>query len=265
MSEPDSSGYAQVNGVEMYWESRGSGGVPLVATHGGFGMATMFGGLLDSLAQRRRVIAIELQGHGRTRDIDRAFSYEAFGDDIAALITQLELGRADLLGFSLGAGASLRATIQHPAAVRAAALLSFPCRRDGWLPDVRAGMDRVGSGMFEQMKHSQPYADWLAVAPDPDAFPALMDKTGALLATPYDWSEEVAAMRTPALLVFGDADSIAPAHAAEFFALLGGGLRDPGWDGPAPTGSRLAILPGATHYDLLRAPVLAELLKRFFE
>ena len=264
MPEPESSGYAPVNGVEMYWESRGSGGVPLIVTHGGFGMASMFGGLLDSLARHRRVIAIELQGHGHTRDIDRAFHYEAFGDDIAALIAHLELGRADLLGYSLGAGASLRAAIRHPASVRKAALLSFPCRRDGWLPEVRAGMEQVSSAMFAQMKQSQPYRDWLAVAPDPDAFPALMDKTGALVSEPYDWSEEVATMATPALLVFGDADSISPAHAAEYFALLGGGLRDPGWNSPPPTGSRLAILPGATHYDLLSAPTLAELLEGFF-
>jgi pimeloyl-ACP methyl ester carboxylesterase len=250
------SGYAAVNGIEMYWEGRGSGGVPLIVTHGGFGTAGMFDGLLDALAQRRRVIAIELQGHGHTRDSDRPFSYEAFGDDIGGLIEQLGLGRADLLGYSLGAGASLRAAIQHPDAVRAVAVLSFPCRRDGWLPDVLEGMAHVNSDMFEQMRHSQMYADWLAVAPDPDAFPALMDKAGALLATPYDWSEEVAAMAPPALLLY--------AHAAEFYALLGGGLRDAGWDGQLPTRSRLAILAGRTHYDILGAEGLEQLLGRFF-
>jgi len=251
MAVPARTGYAPVNGVEMYWESRGEGGVPLIVTHGGFGAASTFGGLLDELAERRQVIAIELQGHGHTRDIDRPFSYEAFGDDIAALIEELELGRADLLGRSLGAGVSLRAAIRHPEAVRTVALLSFPCRRDGWLPDVLEGMSHVDSGMFEQMRQSPLYADWLAVAPDPDAFPALMDRTGALLARHYDWSQDVAALKMPVLLVYGDADSIAPAHAAEFFALLGGGLRDGGWDGTLPTRSRLAILPGRTHYDTL--------------
>jgi pimeloyl-ACP methyl ester carboxylesterase len=265
MSAPARSGYAPVNGVEMYWESRGDGGVPLIVTHGGFGQASTFGDLLDELAKRRRVIAIELQGHGHTRDIDRPFSYEAFGDDIGALIEALELGRADLLGRSLGAGACLRAAIQHPDAVRALALLSFPCRRDGWLPDVLEGMSLVNSGMFEQMRQSQLYADWLAVAPDPDAFPTLMDRTGALLATPYDWTEEVAALPMPVLLVYGDADSIAPVHAAEFFALLGGGLLDPGWDGSRATQSQLAILPNANHYDIVEAPELPGVLDRFFE
>jgi pimeloyl-ACP methyl ester carboxylesterase len=265
MTAPARSGYAPVNGVEMYWESRGEGGIPLIVTHGGFGQASTFGGLLDELAKRRQVIAIELQGHGHTRDIDREFSYEAFGDDIAALIDRLELGRADLLGRSLGAGACLRAAIQHPDAVRALALLSFPCRHDGWLPDVREGMSHVNSGMFDQMRQSDLYTDWLAVAPDRDAFPILMDRTGALVTRPYDWTEEVAALELAVLLVYGDADSISPAHAAEFFALLGGGLRDPGWEGLRATHSRLAILPNASHYDILEAPELAGVLERFFQ
>src|SRR5579863_2592694 len=97
-----SSGYVATGGVEIYWESRGEGGVPLVVVHGGFGLTSMYGDLLDRLASRRRVIAIELQGHGHTRDIDRPFSFEAFGDDIAGVIDGLGLGRADLLGYSLG-------------------------------------------------------------------------------------------------------------------------------------------------------------------
>src|ERR1700684_1110922 len=116
----------------MYWESRGSGGVPLILTHGGFGMASMFDPLLDRLARGRRVIAIELQGHGHTRDVDRPFSYEAFGEDIAALVEHLDLGQADLLGVSLGASASLRAAIQHPDRVRRLIAVSIPVRRDGW-------------------------------------------------------------------------------------------------------------------------------------
>src|SRR5579863_8190898 len=102
----------------MYWESRGEGGVPLLVTHGGFGTTAMFGGLLDELAADRRVIAVELQGHGHTADTARPFTYEAFGDDIGALVTHLGLGEVDLLGYSLGAGATLRCAIQHPSLVR---------------------------------------------------------------------------------------------------------------------------------------------------
>lgn len=263
MSEPRATGYAPVNGVEMYWESHGSGGVPLILTHGGFGLASMFAGLIDRLARDRRVIAIELQGHGHTRDIDRPFSYEAFGDDIAELIGQLDLGPSDLLGVSLGASASLRAAIQHPDRVRRLIAVSIPFRRDGWFPEVLVGMSQVSSAGFEQMRHSPMYRSWRGVAPDPDAFPALMDRTGALLARPYDWSEEVRALTVPTMLVYGDSDSIPPAHAAEFFALLGGGLRDAGWISPQLGTARLAILPGRTHYDVFTAPELADLAASF--
>jgi len=263
MSGPSSSGHVPANGVEIYWESRGEGGTPLIVVHGGFGTLTMFGDLLDRLAERRRTIAIELQGHGHTPDIDRPFSFEAFGEDIAGVIDGLELGRADLLGVSLGGSACLRCAIQHPELVRRLVLVSIPCRREGWYPEVRAGMEQVGRGLFEQMRRSPMYAAYAAVAPDVDAFPELMDKTGAVISAPYDWTDEVRALAMPTLLVYGDADSIPPSHAAEFFALLGGGQRDAGWDGSGAPESHLAILPGLTHYDIAQAPALAAAVEPF--
>jgi pimeloyl-ACP methyl ester carboxylesterase len=263
MTSQPAIAYVPVNGVNMYTESRGDGGVPLIVTHGGFGLTTMFGDVLDQLARRRQVIAIELQGHGHTRDVDRSFRYEGFGDDIAGLIDQLGLRQADLLGFSLGGNASLRCAIQHPERVRRLALVSIPCRRDGWYSEVIAGFDQMGSAGFEQMRHSPMYAAWSAVAPDPDSFPALMDKTGDLLRRPYDWSDEIRAITSPTLLVYGDADSIPPAHAAEFYALLGGGLKDAGWDGSLPTEMRLAILPGLTHYNICDSTQLAVVVGDF--
>jgi pimeloyl-ACP methyl ester carboxylesterase len=257
------NGYVPVNGVEMYWESRGSGEPPLIVVHGGFGVISMFGDVLDQLAEQRRVIAIELQGHGHTRDIDRPFTYEAFGDDIAGVITTLGLGQADLLGHSLGGGVSLRCAIQHPDLVRRLVLVSAPFRRDGWFLEIRAAFDKMGGAEFEQMRQTPMYQAWREVAPDLDAFPTLIDKTGALYRRPYDWSADVKRMRMPVLLVYGDADSIPPAHAAEFFALLGGGLRDAGWDGASMSDSRLAILPGLTHYDIFQAPQLVALVTDF--
>ncbi len=257
------TGYAPVNGVQMYWERRGEGGVPLIVTHGGFGLTSMFSELLDRLAAQRRVIAIELQGHGHTADTGRPFRYESFGDDIAALIDHFSLGQADLLGYSLGASASLRCTIQHPDLVRRLAAVSIPCRRDGWFPEVLAGMDQMSSAGFEQFRQTPLYPQYTAVAPYPDAFPALMDKTGEMLRIPYDWSAEITKIANPTLLVYGDADSISPAHAAEFFALLGGGLADGGWDGSLPTSMRLAILPGLTHYNIFSAPLLAAVVEGF--
>jgi pimeloyl-ACP methyl ester carboxylesterase len=257
------TGFAQVNGVDMYWESRGSGGTPLVVVHGGYGLTSMFAGLLDQLADRRRVVAIELQGHGHTRDIDRHFSFEAFGDDIAGLIDAIELGEADLVGYSLGAEATLRCAIQHPEKVRKLVLVSIPFRRGGWFPEVLAGFDQMSSAGFEWMQHSPMYRAWSEVAPDRDAFPALMDKTGDLLRLPYDWTEEVKGLTTPTLLVYADADSIPPSHAAEFFALLGGGVKDARVDGSGKTDMRLAILPGLTHYDVFYAPQLAVMVSDF--
>jgi pimeloyl-ACP methyl ester carboxylesterase len=263
MHEQPVAGYVPVNGVEVYWERRGEGGVPLVAVHGGFGVTSVFGDLLDRLAARREVVAIELQGHGHTRDIDRPFTYEAFGEDLAGVIEGLGHRSADLLGYSLGAGASLRCAIQHADRVRRLALVSAPCRRDGWFPGVLAGMEQIGAAGFERMRNSPIHRAWAAVAPDPGGFPALMDKTGELLRRPYDWTEEVRGLTMPALLVYADADSIPPSHAAEFFALLGGGLCDAGWDGSHATERRLAILPGRTHYDILGAPELASILEDF--
>jgi pimeloyl-ACP methyl ester carboxylesterase len=263
MRKPFSVGYAPVNGVDMYWESRGSGGVPLIVTHGGFGATSMFGDLLDQLAEQRQVVAIELQAHGHTRDIDRPFSFEAFGDDIAGLIDHLDLRQADLLGYSLGAGATLRCAIQHPNRVRRLTLVSTPCRSDGWYPEVLEAMAQMSRAGFDMMRRSAMYQAWLNVAPDPDAFPALMDRTGELLRQPYDWSDEVERLTIPTLLVYADADSIPPSHAAEFFALLGGGLRDAGWDGSSATNMHLAILPGFTHYNIFDAPQLAAMVAAF--
>ncbi len=258
-------GYAPVTGgVRMYWRSVGEGGTPLVVVHGGFGDATMFGEVLDRLAGGRRVVAVELQGHGHTADVDRPFSWDAFADDVAALVRHLDLGPADLMGYSLGGGVVLRTAIRHPEVVRRLVVVAAPCRRDGWLPDVLAGMAGVTSAGFGWMRQSPPYAAYAAVAPDVDAFPALMDKTGDLIRAPYDWSEEVRALTAPVHLVYGDGDGVPPAHAAEFFALLGGGLRDPGWDGSGGRpASRLAILPGRTHYDVFTAPELAPLVDGF--
>jgi pimeloyl-ACP methyl ester carboxylesterase len=257
------TGYAKVNGLQMYWESRGEGGTPLVVTHGGFGVTSMFGDVLDRLAGRRQVVAVELQGHGHTADVERAFSFEAFGDDIAALAADLGHDQVDLLGYSLGGSATLRAAIQHPELVRRLALVSIPCRRTGWFPEVLQGMAGAHSGAFEMMRQSPMYAAYAAVAPDVEHFPTLMDKTVALLAKPYDWTDEVRGLAMPTLLVHADADSIPTSHAAEFYALLGGGLRDAGWDGSGRAANRLAILPDATHYDVFWNPTMATVVDEF--
>jgi len=264
MSQPSATGHAPVNGLEMYWESYGTGDTPLVVVHGGFALISMEAELIGTLAARRQVVAVELQGHGHTRDVDRPFSYEAFGDDLAGLLEDLDLWPADLLGYSLGAGACLRAAIQHAGLVRRLAAVSFPFRRDGWFPEVRAAFDEMGGAGFATMKQSPLYAAWSEVAPDRDAFPTLMDKLGALQRQPYDWSEEIKGVTAQTLLAYADADSIPASHAAEFFALLGGGLRDAGLDGSDRPQARLAIIPDRTHYDIFQSGQLTAMLDDFF-
>jgi pimeloyl-ACP methyl ester carboxylesterase len=261
----DTEGHAPANGVQMYWRSLGEGGTPLVVVHGGFGSNEMMASLAARLAAGRRVVSVELQGHGHTADIDRPFGYETFGDDLAALVRHLDLGPVDLLGYSLGGGASLRTAVQHPDVLRRLVLVSVPFRRTGWFPEVLAGMDQIGRAGFPMMSRTPLYDAYAAVAPDVEAFPELMDKTGGLLRQPYDWADDVRGVLTPTLLVYADADSVPVTHAAEFFALLGGGLRDAGWDGAGRPRGGLAILPGRTHYDIADAPELAGVVATFLD
>ncbi|MCU4183394.1 alpha/beta hydrolase [Acidiferrimicrobium sp. IK] len=261
--QPQRSGYVPVDGVEVYWERYGEGATPLVLVHPGFGLISGWGPALAALAERRPVVAIELQGHGHTADVDRPFSFDGFADQIVGVIAALGPGPVDLLGYSLGGLASLACALRYGDLLRRLVLVSVPCRRDGWFPEVLDGMERVGAAGFDQMRHSPMYAAWRAVTPNPDGFPTLMDKTGELLRGPYDWTEQIPGLGMATMLVYADADSIPPAHAAEFYGLLGGGLRDAGWDGSARSPHRLAVIPGTTHYDLCQAPEWAGMVDGF--
>ncbi|MDJ0381001.1 alpha/beta hydrolase [Streptomyces sp. G-G2] len=249
--------YAEVNGQSLYFEEHGSGaGEALVLLHGGLGSGDMFTSLLPSLTKDRRVVLVDLQGHGRSHDTDRPLRPELLADDVAALLKHLGLDRADVLGYSLGAEVALRIAFQHPDAVRRLVLISVPFKRDGWFPEVVAGMDQMSAAAAEMMKGSPPYTHYAEVAPVPANWTVLVGKTAELLQTDFDWTEEAAALAMPVLLVYGDADSIRPAHVAEFYALLGGGLKDAGWDNSQRPTSRLAVLAGASHYDILDSPAL---------
>jgi pimeloyl-ACP methyl ester carboxylesterase len=256
--------YAEVNGLHLYYERHGAGD-PLVLLHGGLGMTGMFGDVLTLLAEDRQVIAVDLQAHGRTADIDRPLSYESMGDDIAALIAHLGLPRADLMGYSLGAGVALRTAIQHPELVRKLVIVSTPFSQYGWYPEIVAGMAGLNGAAAEYMKESPMYREYARIAPRPADFPVLLDKVGAMLRQPYDWSDDVTALKMPTLLVFGDADSIPPAYCARFFELLGGGKIDGGWDGSGMSGARLAVLPGTTHYNIFSSPLLAPVVRPFLD
>jgi pimeloyl-ACP methyl ester carboxylesterase len=249
----------RVNGLSLYYEEHGAGD-PLIVLHGGIGGPEMFGPNLPLLAAARRVIAVHLQGHGRTADIDRPLRYELMADDIAALLAHLEILSADLLGYSLGAGVALHTAMRHPEMVRKLVAISRPCKRDGWYSEVRASFDQMGpeTGRFmSQSPLSQlyPTVDW----------PTLFAKIGDLERQEYDWSAQVAQLRMPVLLMFADADAVRLSHILEFYELLGGGQRDGRLDGSGRSVNRLAILPGCTHYDILATSAVAQAALPFLE
>ena len=256
--------YAEVNGVRMYYEVHGAGR-PVVLLHGGLGAIEMFREVLPLLAEGRRVVALDLQAHGRTADVGRPLDYETMADDVAALIGHLGFERADVMGYSLGGGVALQTAIRYPEAVRKLVVVSTPFRRDGWYPEVLAGMGQMGPEAAEPMKATPMYALYSSVAPRPDDWPVLLTKLGALLGQDYDWSGDVAAMGTPTLIVVGDADSVRTSHAVEFFELLGGGKQDAGWDGSGIPDSRLAVLPATTHRDIFFSPALASTVAPFLD
>jgi pimeloyl-ACP methyl ester carboxylesterase len=257
-------GYAAVNGLNMYYEVHGSG-APLILLHGGLGSTGMFGPMLPLLAERRQVIAADLQAHGRTADVDRPLGFESSADDVAALIGQLGLPRADVMGYSFGGGTALQTAIRHPEVVSKLVVVSTPFAREGWYPESRAGMDQMGSESAEFMKQTPIYQAYAPIAPRPEDFPVLLGKMGQLLRQDYDWSQQVAALKMPVMVVMGDADAVRTRHAVEFYELLGGGKADAGWDRSGMPRARLAILPGVTHYDIISSPLLASTAAAFLD
>jgi len=258
------SGLAQVNGVELWFEKHGDGR-PLVLLHGGFGSVEMFGPTVGALAAGRQVIGVDLQSHGRSPYADRPMRFETMADDIAALIRHLGLEHADVLGFSLGGGVALRTGIQHPEVVDRLILVSTPMRRSGWHPEMAGAMAAMGPEVAEPMAHTPLGETYRQIAPRPEDWPKLVAQETTLLHDDYDWTAEAATLSMPVMLVTGDADGLPPRHSVEFFELLGGGLRDASYDRSGMTRHRLAILPGATHYDINVHPLLATAVVSFLD
>src|SRR5260221_11375000 len=261
---PANGSYADVNGIRLYYEVHGTGR-PTILLHGGLGAASMFGPNLPALAAGRKVIAVDLQGHGRTADIDRPLSTENMAGDIAALITHLKLDRPDVIGYSLGGGVAFFVALRHPELVRRLVLVSTPIRRDAFYPDILAQQAQVGPEAMEFMKQTPMYQLYASIAPRPEDFGRLLGKIGDAMKVDFDLTAEVAKLKAPTFIVAGDADIFPPSHAVEVFGLLGGGKQDPGWDGAGRPKSRLAILPGVTHYTMGDAPAMAAAVIPFLD
>ncbi len=262
--KPEKSGHIPVNGVNYYYAIYGKG-EPLLLLHGGLGQIEMFGPNLQALAKHRQVIGVDLHGHGRTDLGDRDISLIDMGNDMAAILKKLGYGKVDVLGYSLGGGVAFQVAAQHPEMIRRLVLVSLIYSTDGFYPEMLPQQAAVGAAMAEQMKETPMYKSYMAIAPHPDDFPKLLDKMGAYMRKSYDWSADVKKLTMPTLLIYGDSDMVRPEHIVKFYQLLGGGLKDAGWQRQHMAQNRHAILPNVTHYEMGVAPQMVETALPFLD
>lgn len=256
------NGHAVINGVDYFYEVRGKG-TPLLVLHGGLGSTDMFTPVMPLLTKTHQVIAVDLQGHGRTTLGTRPIRCEAIADDVGALLAQLGRTQVDVMGYSFGGCVALRLAIQHPERVRRLALVSTPFADDGWYADMRVQQKQVGAALMPMMTETPMYKTYKAVAPRPEDFPRLLDAMGDYMRTKYDYAADVAKLKMPVMLVFGDADMIRPEHQIKFYQLLGGGLRDAGWNRETMATNRLAVIPDLTHYEAFASTRVTETVLPF--
>jgi pimeloyl-ACP methyl ester carboxylesterase len=262
--EMPKTGYAAVNGLNYYYEIHGEG-EPLLLLHGGLGSIDMFGPVLPALAGHRQVIAVDLQGHGRTELGARKISLPDLGDDMASLLKGLGYDTVDVLGYSFGGGVGFRLAVRHPEMVRRLVIVSAGYSDDGFYPEIRAQQVQMNAGFAEFMKETPMYKSYVAVAPKPEDFPRLMQAMGDLMREHYDYSADAAGLTMPTMLVFGDSDMYLPEHIVKFYQLLGGGLRDAGWQRENMSKNRLAIVPNRTHYDIFFSPAIVSTTLPFLD
>ena len=255
---------ALINGVDYYYEIHGTG-EPLLLLHGGLGSGGMFAPILPQIVANRQVILVDLQGHGRTPLGDRAFTLPLMGDDMAALHDRLGHKQVDVLGYSLGGGVGMRLAMQHPAKVRRLAMISAGYSSHGFYPEIRAQQTMMGAEFAPMLKETPMFTEYAKVAPDVNEFPRLLQTIGDYMRVEFDYKADLAKLTMPTLIAFGDADMYRLDHIVEMFQALGGGLKDGGWQREGMSKHRLAIVPGATHYDILYSPSLVGMVMPFLE
>ena len=240
------AGYAPVNGLKMYYEIHGSG-EPVVLLHGAFmAISGDWNDWINELSKTRKVIAVDMQGHGRTGDIDRDITYENLSEDVAGLLDYLKIPSADIIGYSLGGGVAMQCAIRHPEKVRKVVSISAPIRHDGW---VKEANDAWLNFTWEVLKGTPAETEWKKLNPTPDRFPNFFNHVKATALRPYDFgADKLKATKAPIFFIHGDADGVRLDHIAEMYRLKGGDLH--GDMRPHPE-SRLAILPDTTHVTLM--------------
>lgn len=255
------TGYASVNGLKMYYEVHGSG-EPVVLLHGAFmSITNNWTEWVGELSKTRKVIAVEMQGHGRTADIKRDFSYENLADDVAALLDKLKIPRADLVGYSMGGGVAMQCAIRHPEKVRKVVSISAVFRHDGW---VKEGVEALPKITAEVFKGSPIEAEYKRLSPNPNEFPDFVKHVIAMASKPYDFgADRLKATKAPIFFIHGDADGVRLGHISEMYRLKGGEVHGDMQPRPA---SRLAILPNTTHVTLMqRMPVIVPMVNDFLD
>lgn len=247
-AQKPTTGYAAVNGLNMYYEIHGSGsGEPLVLLHGSFmTISNNWTGWIGELSKTRKVIAVEMQGHGRTADINRDFSYENLADDVAAMLDYLKIKQADVLGYSMGGGVAMQVAIRHPEKVRKVVSISAVFRHDGW---VKEALDVFPQLTADTFKGSPLETEYKKLSPTPNEFPNFVKRVIAMDLKPYDFgAPKLKATKAPFLFIHGDADGVRLDHISEMFRLKGDEIFG---DMRPRSESRLAVLPNATHVTLM--------------
>ena len=255
------TGYAPINGLKMYYEIHGSG-EPLVLLHGAFMAITDdWRQWINELAKTHKVIAVEMQGHGRTADIQRDVTYDNLSDDVAALLDYLKIPSADIVGYSLGGGVAIDTAIRHPEKVRKVVSISAPIRRDGWVKEANNFWPNF---KWEMMKGTPAETEREKLNPIPNSFPDFFNHLKATAMKPYDFgADKLKATKAPIFFIHGDADGIRLDHIAEMYRLKGGDIH--GDMHPHPE-SRLAILPDTTHVTLMnRMATIVPMINDFLD
>lgn len=244
--KPAKSGYASVNGLKMYYEVYGEG-KPLVLLHGSFMNIPMnWSHIIPLLANDRMVVVAEMQGHGRTKDISREFSYESMADDVSGLLKHLTIDKADILGYSMGGGVAFQMAARHSEQIRRLVVLSGTYAHNGWWPDVEASFGTITADMFRGTPIEEQY---ISFGNDPVKFQEFVKKVISIDLKPYDWTAEVKNIKVPIFIAIGDADGVRYEHAIELFRTMGGGKMG---DIHGLPKSRLSIIPGTTHIGMMQ-------------
>lgn len=257
------SGYISANDINYYYEIHGEG-EPLLLLHGGLGSFDMFEPILPALTENQQVIGVDLQGHGRTVLGNRPITYESMGEDMAVILKELGYDKVDVMGYSMGGGLALRIAIQHPEMVNRLVVVSAGfAHPEGTYPEIISQQKSVSAEMADAMEGTPMFESYKSVAPNPEDFPRLLDRMGELMQESFNWSDDISELEMPVMLVYGDSDMLRPEHIVEFYQLLGGGLKDAGWQREHMSQNRLAILPDLTHYEIFMTLELAQTVLPF--